>query len=227
MNLHRDLQLQNALNVAKQFLHSLNGRVSEAVWKDSYDALQEIEKGFEALAVGDQIERTNFTAMGRLNEIAGNGMNGGWPAITHQIKLIESEFNELKDGIEARDIHEVRDGIQDILVTTYGLAWRAGFPADLDAAEVVRSNMSKFDTTIDDARLTTQKYLAIGVKTYQLKVTDEGDDSIVYYITRSAEDQKGTDGKSYPMNKWLKSHRFEEPKYCPLHPLVAAELARK
>ena len=226
MNLHRDLQAQTALNLCKQFLHSLNGRVPLQVWQEVYDVLQQVDRGLEAVqSEGDH--QTNFTAMCKLNDIAGNPMNGGWPAIDHQIRLIESEFNELKDGIEARDIHEVRDGIQDMLVTVYGLAWRGGFPADVDAAEVVRSNLSKFDQTIDDARLTSEKYKAIGVETYQLKVTSEGDASIIYYVTRSAADQEGTDGKKYPKDKWLKSHRFQEPVYAPLHPLVAKTLEVK
>jgi hypothetical protein len=233
MNLHRDIQLQNALILAKQFASMVQMHISDDCWtgkgaaeafKASQEVLQQLDRGLEVLAEGPDDEITNFVAMCRLNEIAGNDTNGGWPAIDRQIKLIESEFNELKDGVDARDVHEVRDGIQDILVTTYGMAWRAGFHADIDAAEVVRSNLSKFDTTEEDAKQTAAKYSAIDVKT---TYTPKSNGRITFYVTHSAEDQTGADGKSYPKGKWLKSHRFQEPKYCPLHPLVAAELARK
>lgn len=224
MNLHRDLQIQTALNLCKQFLHSLNGRVSKEVWDQSYDVLQQIDRGLEAVQSGEGPVETNFTAMGSLNEIAGNPFASGWPAIDHQIKLIESEFNELKAGIAARDVHEVRDGIQDMLVTVYGLAWRGGFPADVDAAEVVRSNLSKFDKTLEDAEITAEKYRKIGVETYYLPYSSKHDENLVFYVTRCAETVKGTDGKEYPKHKWLKSYRFQEPVYAPLHPIVARSL---
>ena len=58
-------------------------------------------------------------------------------------KLIEEEFNELKDAINDNDIVEVADALTDILVVTYGAG--AAFGIDLDKCfdEVQRSNMSK------------------------------------------------------------------------------------
>lgn len=169
---------------------------------------------------------TNYIATAVINAIAGNETNGGWDAIDHQLKIITSEFEELRDlGIRDRNIHELRDGIQDLLFTVYGLAWRAGIDADVDFAEVVRSNMTKFDNTDEDALLTQQKYEAIGVITRCLRVTAE--DGKVYYVTKSAIDQTGLDGKSYPAGKYLKSHRFEEPVYASLEPEVEAMLTGK
>lgn len=233
MNLHRDLQIQTALNLCKQFASMVQYYINDDCWtgpgaRDALNAAKEllpqIDRALEAVqSEGDH--QTNFTAMGMLNTLADNPFNSGWSAIDHQIKLIESEFNELKDGIVARDIHEVRDGIQDMLVTVYGLAWRGGFPADVDAAEVVRSNLSKFDPSKEDAILTKNKYLAIGVETFTKTRTLE--DGEICVVTFSAVDQVGTDGKKYPKNKWLKSHRFQEPVYTPLHPLVAKTLEVK
>ena len=58
-------------------------------------------------------------------------------------KLIDEEFNELKDAINDNDIVEVADALTDILVVTYGAG--AAFGIDLDKCfdEVHRSNMSK------------------------------------------------------------------------------------
>ena len=58
-------------------------------------------------------------------------------------KLIEEEFQELKDAIKDKDIIEVADALTDILVVTYGAG--AAFGIDLDKCfeEVHRSNMSK------------------------------------------------------------------------------------
>ena len=58
-------------------------------------------------------------------------------------KLIDEEFNELKDAIDDKDIVEVADALTDILVVTYGAG--AAFGIDLDKCfeEVHRSNMSK------------------------------------------------------------------------------------
>jgi NTP pyrophosphatase (non-canonical NTP hydrolase) len=175
----------------------------------------------EATAAVDTAEdtaapaHTNFTATAVINAIAGNPTNAGWDAIEKQIKLIKDELKELDDGITARDIHELRDGIQDVLFTVYGLAHRAGIDADLDYAEVVRSNMTKFDDNDEDATRTRAKYLAIGVETVIFKLHDPSTGR-VYYVTKSAKDQTGSDNKGYPKGKWLKSFRFEEPQYAPL-----------
>ena len=58
-------------------------------------------------------------------------------------KLIDEEFNELKDAINENDLIEVADALTDILVVTYGAG--VAFGSDLDKCfkEVHRSNMSK------------------------------------------------------------------------------------
>ena len=67
--------------------------------------------------------------------------------ITLRKKLIEEEFNELKEAINENDIVEVADALTDILVVTYGAG--AAFGIDLDKCfeEVHRSNMSKLSDT--------------------------------------------------------------------------------
>ena len=58
-------------------------------------------------------------------------------------KLIDEEFNELKDAIKEKDIVEVADALTDILVVTYGAGAAFGINLDKCFEEVQNSNMSK------------------------------------------------------------------------------------
>ncbi len=58
-------------------------------------------------------------------------------------KLIDEEFNELKDAINENDLIEVADALTDILVVTYGAGVAFGIDLDKCFKEVHRSNMSK------------------------------------------------------------------------------------
>ena len=58
-------------------------------------------------------------------------------------KLIEEEFDELKQAINEKDLVEVADALTDILVVTYGAGVAFGVNLDQCFEEVHRSNMSK------------------------------------------------------------------------------------
>ena len=58
-------------------------------------------------------------------------------------KLIEEEFDELKQAINEKDLVEVADALTDILVVTYGAGVAFGINLDKCFEEVHRSNMSK------------------------------------------------------------------------------------
>ena len=58
-------------------------------------------------------------------------------------KLIDEEFNDLKDAINENDLIEVADALTDILVVTYGAGVAFGIDLDKCFKEVHRSNMSK------------------------------------------------------------------------------------
>lgn len=144
-----------------------------------------------------------------INQLAGNLSNQGWEAAAHQIKIIESEFNELKKGIAEHNLHELRDGIADVLFTVVGLAHRLSLPSIADFAEAVRANWSKFDFTIEDALKTRAKYEAIGVETYYAeKVMSDGKTS--RWVTYSAKDQTDHSGRDYIAHKWLKSYQWKD-----------------
>lgn len=161
------------------------------------------------------MSQTNFTQTANINLVAGHSPNADWDGLKRQADLIQSELNELYENIEKRNVEALRDDVCDVLFTAYGFGYRANLPVDQDYAEVCRSNMTKFDVSVADAGLTADKYLKLGVQTYYV-ITHVGDDPmtrLTYYVTKSAVDQVGTDGKSYPHGKWLKSYRFEEPQF--------------
>lgn len=108
--------------------------------------------------------------------------------------------------------------IHSLLVRTYSLGHNLGYPVDEDFREVVRSNMSKFDHTLDDAQATREKYKELGVEVVTIPVQHTRPDGVevTLYVTKSAFNQVGKDGKDYPANKWLKSIHFREPQYRPL-----------
>ena len=58
-------------------------------------------------------------------------------------RLIDEEFNELKDAINENDLIEVADALTDILVVTYGAGVAFGIDLDKCFKEVQRANMSK------------------------------------------------------------------------------------
>lgn len=154
--------------------------------------------------------RTNFENVCVFNDLIGNDQgdyhNIDWDRLERQRKLIEEEFNELKDAIKSKDIIEVRDAVADILVTTYGLAHCGGFNADEDMDEVNESNLSKFCGVSTEASATERKYKDLGVE-----VTFRHRD--IWIAVVSAKDQTGTDGKFYPAGKLLKSINFVEPEF--------------
>lgn len=55
------------------------------------------------------------------NRIPGNLESITQDKINNQLKVILSEVNELKDGIQDNDITETVDGCVDVLVTVFGL----------------------------------------------------------------------------------------------------------
>lgn len=79
-------------------------------------------------------------------------------------------------------------------------------------SEVIKSNFSKFDNSLDDALKTAKKYEDLGVHTYHKRtVTDRLSKEETFYVTFSKEDTVGSDGKFYNKDKVLKSINFVEP----------------
>lgn len=158
-----------------------------------------------------------FDKVYAINELAGNARNQGHRISKHQMDIIDLEVDELRDGIDTNDLHEIIDGVGDGLFTLLGLAGRYGF----DAAEVLRrvneSQFSKFDKNMDDLLDTRTKYTRLGVETFFIKKEYGGE---TVYVTKVSETATGTDGKTYLKGKWLKSVNFQEPRFDDMIELI-------
>lgn len=188
--------------------------------------------------------KTNFTDVCAFNELIGNGFGqANLEQIKRQIELIESEFKELIDGYKAMakasahlaealsdeelalarsEIEEariaVRDGIADVLVTTYGLAHRMGIDADSDMLAVSTSNASKFFVGVVEEAAKVCKALAdtLGIKVEMRKAmfhhaatpADADEDEKIYvWAFVSADDSD----PERPRGKLLKAPGYKPP----------------
>ncbi len=210
-----------------------------------------------------------------------------------QLDLILDEAKELRDGVNADDLQEIRDGVGDVIVTLDGLIHRLGLPEpdfellthrhlarldrsapslveeifehlelmvntmreveseedlkktvlkvalfgaaisiydccyaiarlygfDLHADQVAiyESNMSKFDTDKAVALTGIEKYARLGVVvSIHPNVVEVDGEQVTYYVLKSDHDQIGSDNKSYPAGKFLKSVNFKDPVFAPL-----------
>lgn len=73
---------------------------------------------------------------------------------------------------------------------------------------VCKSNLTKFDTNIEDAKATQAKYAAMGVETVITVVEHEDEE---WFVNRVAKTVITEDGTEYPENKVMKSIRYCGP----------------
>jgi len=114
-----------------------------------------------------------------------------------RISLINEELEELKEAFANKDKVGVLDAYMDILFLALGGLIRHGYRNVINDAfnEVCDSNLSKYDETLKDARLTESQYESKGIETYT-----EYSDKYNVLLT-----------KRYSDGKVLKSHNFKEP----------------
>jgi hypothetical protein len=152
---------------------------------------------------------TNFEKVSKLNRLIGNVRHPlnepNWDDLAAQLGIIRQEFEELEEAVQKRDIRLLRDATGDLLVTAYGMGYRAGIDVDADMEEIQQSNLSKFCHSMEEALQTGAKYEELGVLC-SYRHLPEGLIAVV-----SAQDQYGKDGKHYPKGKLLKSVNFREP----------------
>jgi predicted HAD superfamily Cof-like phosphohydrolase len=68
------------------------------------------------------------------------------------LKLIDEEYKELQEAVEANDRQEQLDALIDILVVTIGAIHSAGFDGEGAWDEVMRTNFAKTDPTTGKVR---------------------------------------------------------------------------
>lgn len=102
-----------------------------------------------------------------------------------RLELIKEEVRELEEALETGDLIEVGDAFADIRYVLGGAEHTFGFADIMPTlfAEVHRSNMTKYCTTVEEAKDTVGKYLNDGIGVHYEKVGD------VYVIYRN-EDNK-------------------------------------
>lgn len=184
---------------------------STAALATTYGLSQEVVDHFTSL--------NHFEATKLINEMAGNHLAQTIDEMVAQLGLIKAELlKELEPGVHERNLFEIRDGIADVVFTAFGLASRGGIDAHSDYVHPILSNVCKFDTTIEDAELTKQKYLALEVETIYVEysLTLASGNVVNFYVTKVAGNQAGNDGRHYPEGKWLKSHKWVDCQYDPI-----------
>lgn len=121
----------------------------------------------------------------------------GFPEIARaklSLALIEEEFKETFQACAESNFTEAKDGLGDLLWVTVRAMMEFGIDPEEVIQEIYESNMSKADTTEEDATITYKKYRDLGIQTYCRERNG-------LFITYRAED-----------HKVLKSHKFKEPK---------------
>ena len=98
-----------------------------------------------------------------------------------RVKLIEEEFNELKQAIVDKNLKEVADALTDILYVVYGAGHAFGINLDKTFEAVHESNMTKACLTEDEAKETVS-YLEFTKPEYSptYKLSDDKKYYIVY-----------------------------------------------
>jgi hypothetical protein len=122
-----------------------------------------------------QLFQTNFEKAVEFNQTAevevnkSVGLDSGSPSaktvfreqpklVNGALALIREEVRELEEAVQAEDMVETLDALGDILVVTYGMAYRLGYNADEVYDMIHKSNMSKFCTSEAEAQATVEKY---------------------------------------------------------------------
>lgn len=151
---------------------------------------------------------TNYERVARFNHIAGNAFGNGWHRLKKQRDIIQKERNEVDKAFDEKDVKGMIDGWCDELVTVYGGLYILGVNGDDAMSEVLDALETRFDTTMEDAEKTVEKYKALDVETHIYTCVHEG---VNYFVVKSTIDQVGNNGEEYTEGKWLKSYKFREP----------------
>lgn len=160
---------------------------------------------------------TNFEKVSKLNQLIGNKKTNykefDATGLRAQIDLIREEFEELESALEEEDWEELKDGVADVLVTTYGLGYRMDIDVDLLMEYVQDSNLSKF-CTADEIQDTVVHYNKHKVEVVIKPTGTDNDEGEPLYAIVSSKDQmynKNGVVKMLGKGKLLKNINWFEP----------------
>lgn len=162
------------------------------------------------------MKRTNFENVWALNEVFRIPQTSkddvDWNTLYDQFELIKEEFNELQDkGLGAKDWTEVKDAIGDLLVVTYGMAYRCNVDADKMMQNISESNFSKLCKTEEEVGETVKYYDSLGVET---RVEQTELNGVRVWAIKSNKDQnyvENGESKFAKNGKFLKNVNWFEP----------------
>lgn len=122
----------------------------------------------------------------------------------------DANASEYRLYADAKKLSQFADIVS--IMRRYSLLF--GINPDVDQQTVFESNLSKFDTSIEKAQLTVDKYTTMGVEVGIFPRTYGG---VQYHVVKSIKDQVVND-VSYPQGKFLKSVDYIPPQWTPLSP---------
>lgn len=143
-----------------------------------------------------------------MQRIAGYRKNNLWSDLGKHLTYQLQETIEQVVAYNERNEEDFRDASGDIRVLLDAQKASVSYSLDDDYSEIVDKLFTRLDDNETCAKKTQDKYAALGVATYIVF-----DERTGKYINRVAETATGTDGETYPKDKWLKSYKFQTPTF--------------
>lgn len=145
----------------------------------------------------------------KLQPLSADVRNGGHLQFLMRLDHLIKGLEYYRDGSPtAVDPNHIQTLSQALINNVRQFAELNSVDLDDDQIKVYESNLSKFDTDMNEVGKTIRKYLDLGVET---EIAEANVDGVTYYVVKSAYDQQGGDNKSYPKGKFLKSVNYVEP----------------
>lgn len=155
-----------------------------------------------------------YTLSGLVTSIA-RPVNATWEMAELQLKLIKSEVAEMEEAVATKDVDAFVDANNDIIFLTSANAYLLNFDFLPSYKVMCSALLSRFDDTKADADLTRDKYLDLGILTYNRCVNSSIGKRWVTYV----DEDVTINGELFPQHKWLKSHKYHNPVYTS-HPTL-------
>lgn len=162
----------------------------------------------------------NSGASAFLQAIAGHCPENNPVTLKKNLEHIQKEAQEgidflalaINEGraLTQEETKKVRDAYADVRVLIDGAKQMANFPFEEDYKAVLESLITRFDSTIEDAISTENKYEKLGVIT---RIHHDEETGMYVNIVKDYLDAEPSQElkDEYPVGKWLKSYKYQEP----------------
>lgn len=130
--------------------------------------------------------------------------------LPHERPDTQKAFPEFMLAVRIMQAYPNEHNARGVVSAVARLAYALNIPLADDYNAVAFSNMSKFDTNVEDWNRTVQKYAADNVA-INLVLSTIGDTT--YYVGVSMADQTSLSGTFWKAGKFVKSVNFKEPAF--------------